>query len=107
MQANPEGADMPRITLVGAGSMVFAKTLVGDILSFSKLADSEIVLMDIDERRLEQTARVARAMVENGDVGATIEATTDRREALSGADYVLNMIKELLEANAAYLPTFD
>ncbi len=72
--------------------MVFAKKLVGDVLSFPALADGEIVLMDIDEHRLEQTTRVAEAMVENGDVRATVESTTDRREALDGADYVLNMI---------------
>jgi alpha-galactosidase len=83
---------MPYITFLGAGSMVFAKKLVGDILSFEALSDSTIVLMDIDEHRLEQTTTVAEAMVENGDVSATIESTTDRREALEGADYVLNMI---------------
>jgi alpha-galactosidase len=83
---------MPQITVIGAGSMVFAKKLVGDILSFEALSESTITLMDIDEQRLEQTAAVAEAMVENGDVGATIESTTDRREALEGADYVLNMI---------------
>jgi len=72
--------------------MVFAKKLTGDILSFPALSTSEIVLMDIDKHRLEQTTRVATAMVENSDVEATIESTTDRREALDGADYVLNMI---------------
>jgi len=72
--------------------MVFARKLVGDVLSFPELADSEIVLMDIDEDRLERTTRVAEAMVENGGVDATVESTTDRREALDGADYVLNMI---------------
>ncbi|RKD95761.1 alpha-glucosidase/alpha-galactosidase [Halopiger aswanensis] len=83
---------MTNIAFIGAGSMVFAKNLVGDILSFEALNDSTISLMDIDEHRLEQTAEVATAMVENGRVDATIEATTDRREALEGADYVLNMI---------------
>jgi alpha-galactosidase len=83
---------MPKITFVGAGSMVFSTTLVGDILSFDALADSTIALMDIDEQRLEQTTRVAEAMVENEGLDATIESTTDRREALAGADYVLNMI---------------
>ncbi len=83
---------MPTITFIGAGSMVFAKNLVGDILSFDALSDSTIRLMDIDEHRLAQTTAVAEAMVENGDVDATIESTTDRREALEGADYVLNMI---------------
>jgi len=83
---------MPKITFVGAGSMVFSTTLVGDILSFDELADSTIALMDIDEHRLEQTTRVAEAMVDNEGLDATIESTTDRREALAGADYVLNMI---------------
>ncbi|MDS0293656.1 alpha-galactosidase [Halogeometricum luteum] len=83
---------MPTITLVGAGSMVFAKTLVGDVLSFPELSDSDICLMDVDEARLSKTTRVAEAMVENEGLDATIRATTDRREALDGADYVLNMI---------------
>ncbi|GAB3672548.1 alpha-galactosidase [Halopiger thermotolerans] len=83
---------MTKIAFIGAGSMVFAKNLVGDILSFEALSDSTISLMDVDERRLEQTAEIAAAMVENGRVDATIEATTDRREALEDADYVLNMI---------------
>jgi alpha-galactosidase len=83
---------MTRIAFVGAGSIVFARTLVGDILSFPELADSELALMDIDEHRLDQTRRVAEAIVDNEGLDATVEATTDRREALDGADYVLNMI---------------
>jgi alpha-galactosidase len=83
---------VPRITFIGAGSMVFATNLVGDVLSFDALSDSEIVLMDIDEHRLQETRRVAEAMVENEGLDATITATLDRRTALDGADYVLNMI---------------
>jgi len=83
---------MPKIAFIGAGSMVFAKNLVGDILSFEALEDSTISLMDIDEHRLAQTTEVAERMVENSRVGATIESTTDRRKALDDADYVLNMI---------------
>ncbi|MFB6189871.1 MAG: alpha-galactosidase [Halapricum sp.] len=83
---------MTTITFIGAGSMVFATNLVGDILSYEALADSELRLMDIDEHRLEQTRKVAQAMVENEGLEATVEATTDRREALEDADYVLNMI---------------
>ncbi|MFC6727177.1 alpha-galactosidase [Natronoarchaeum mannanilyticum] len=83
---------MPTIAFIGAGSMVFATNLIGDILSYEALADSEIRLMDIDEHRLEQTTEVAEAMVDNEDLDAAIESTTDRREALDGADYVLNMI---------------
>lgn len=83
---------MPRIVFIGAGSMVFATNLISDVLSFDELADSDIVLMDIDEHRLTQTQQVAEAIVENEDLNTTIEATTDRREALQGANYVLNMI---------------
>jgi alpha-galactosidase len=83
---------MPTIAFIGAGSMVFAQKLIGDILSFPELADSELRLMDIDEERLSMTEHAANKMVENGDVDATITATTDRREALDGADYVMTMI---------------
>jgi alpha-galactosidase len=83
---------MPKITFIGAGSMVFATTLVGDVLSFDELQDSQIALIDIDEQRLEKTHRVAESMVDNADLDATVEATTDRVAALEDADYVLNMI---------------
>ena len=39
---------MPKITLIGAGSTVFARNLLGDILSFPELAESTISLHDID-----------------------------------------------------------
>jgi alpha-galactosidase len=83
---------MVKISFIGAGSMVFAKNLIGDILSYSRLENCSIVLMDIDEHRLEQTEQAARTMIENGGVEATVEATTDRQVALESADYVLNMI---------------
>jgi alpha-galactosidase len=83
---------MPKITIIGAGSIVFARNLIGDILSFPALRESKISLMDIDRDRLNSTAAAADAMLEYNDVAATIETTTDRVEALDDADYVLNMI---------------
>ena len=83
---------MVRSAFLGAGSMTFATKLVGDMLTFPSLEAGEFALMDIDKHRLEQTTRVANAMVEKSDADARIEATTDRQEALDGADYVLNMI---------------
>jgi alpha-galactosidase len=83
---------MPRIAFVGAGSIVFARNLMGDILSFPELRGSTLALMDVDPERLDRTAAAAEAMLEHNDVDATVETTTDRREALDGADYVLNMI---------------
>jgi alpha-galactosidase len=84
---------MAKIAFVGAGSTVFAKNLLGDILSFPELAGSQIALMDIDEARLNTTRLVAERIA--GAVGAhpTILATTDRRRALEGADYAISMFQ--------------
>ena len=84
---------MPRIVLVGAGSVVFTRNLLGDILTSPALRSSEIVLHDIDPERLATGERMARWTA--GAVGAqpTITAHLDRREALHGADYVINTIQ--------------
>ena len=83
---------MVKIAFIGAGSIVFARNLMGDILSYPELEGSTLTLMDIDEERLDRTATAGEAMLEHNDVEATIEATTDRRAALDGADYVINTI---------------
>jgi alpha-galactosidase len=84
---------MTKITFIGAGSTVFAKNLMGDILSFPELANSTISLHDIDAERLRTSAIVGRKVAEVVGARPTIEATTDRRKALEGADYVLCMIQ--------------
>ena len=84
---------MAKIAMIGAGSTVFAKNLLGDILSFPELADSTIVLMDIDAERLKTSEIVAHKVNEAVNANATILATTDRRDALDGADYVICMIQ--------------
>ena len=83
----------PKIAFVGAGSVTFTKNLLGDILAFPELAESEIVLHDIDEERLE-TARVLAERVGEA-LGARPRVTTslDRRTALDGADYVINSVQ--------------
>ena len=85
---------MPKIAMIGAGSTVFAKALMGDILSYPELADSHIALMDIDPERLKTSEIVGRKVKEaTGAKDATITATLDRREALKDADYVIIMIQ--------------
>ncbi|HET9492776.1 MAG TPA: alpha-glucosidase/alpha-galactosidase, partial [Chloroflexia bacterium] len=84
---------MPKITFIGAGSTVFAKSLLGDILMFPELAGSTISLFDIDPERLRVSEQVARALARSLGANPTIEATTDRRQALDGADYAINMIQ--------------
>lgn len=83
---------MPKVTIIGAGSMVFAKKIIGDLLSFPEFTDSTISLMDIDAGRLDDVAEVTKRMITNAGLDAEVEATTDRRTALSDADYVVNMI---------------
>ena len=79
--------------MIGAGSTVFAKNLLGDILSFPELANSHIALMDIDNERLKTSEVVAHKVAKA--VGAKPRITThpDRRSALDGADYAINMIQ--------------
>jgi alpha-galactosidase len=84
---------MPKIAFIGAGSTVFAKNLMGDILGFPELADSTIALMDISEERLKTSEIVAHKVNEAVGARAKIEVTKDRREALDGADYAICMIQ--------------
>jgi alpha-galactosidase len=84
---------MPKITFIGAGSTVFAKNLLGDILSFPELAESTISLMDIDPERLRTSEIVAHRVAEFFGAKPKIEATLDRRAALDGADYAISMFQ--------------
>jgi len=84
---------MARIVFIGAGSTVFARNLMGDILSFPELSTSTIVLHDIDDTRLRTSEIVGHKIIETMGVTATIEATTNRRAALVGADYVITMFQ--------------
>ncbi len=84
---------MPKITFIGAGSTVFAKHLMGDILTFPELAESEFVLFDIDPQRLRTSEIVAHRLNEALGTRARITAALDRRAALDGADYAICMIQ--------------
>ena len=84
---------MPKITFIGAGSTVFTKRLLVDILSFPELANSTISLHDIDPERLQTSEIVAQKVAQFLGVHPTIEATTDRRTALDGAEYAICMIQ--------------
>lgn len=83
----------PKIAFIGAGSTVFARALIRDIFTFPELHGATISLMDIDPERLATTESVARRLAAKAEVPTTIETTTDRRVALDGADYAINMIQ--------------
>jgi len=80
---------MPQIAIVGAGSRVFAEAMIRDTLTFPALADSTFRLMDTDPEPLGYMETIAKKMVAQGNYPATITATTDLREALDGADFVI------------------
>lgn len=84
---------MPKITIIGAGSTVFTKNFLGDILLFPELAGSTIHLMDIDPVRLSESEMVAHRLAETLHVSPVIKPTTDRRQALEGADYIICTIQ--------------
>ena len=80
---------MAKISYIGAGSTGFGKQFVSDILSRPALADGTLSLMDIDEDQLGVMTAIAGKLAKQLGCGVTIEATTDRRQSLDGADYVL------------------
>jgi alpha-galactosidase len=83
-----------KVTLIGSGSIVFARTLIGDLLSFRELADgTTVALMDVDEERLRTSELVTRRILETLGANTSVEATLDRGAALDGADYVITMMQ--------------
>lgn len=84
---------MAKIAMIGAGSIVFCKTLLNDLMATPALRGSTFALVNRTAPKLERMAAFARQMVRDNGLDAKITATLDRREALEGADYVINMIQ--------------
>jgi alpha-galactosidase len=85
---------MAKIAFMGAGSTIFAKNVLGDCMLTPSLADSEIVLHDIDAERLADSALMLETINRNVNSSrARIVANADRRKALAGASYVVNAIQ--------------
>lgn len=80
---------MKKIVFIGAGSLVFTKNLVRDLLTFPALAECTIALVDIDEERLGFARKTVEKIITAGHYPAKVEAYTDRKEALEGADGVV------------------
>jgi alpha-galactosidase len=80
---------MRKITIVGAGSVVFSRNLISDCLAYPELRDSTFCLFDIDEGRLRTAGQMAKQIAKAWNANPRIEATMDPREAFDGADYVI------------------
>lgn len=84
---------MPQIVFVGAGSVVFTRQLLADLFRFDDLPPLRIVLHDINAERLEVARGTAEQVAARFGRTAEIVTALDRREALAGADFVINMIQ--------------
>lgn len=85
---------MVKITFIGAGSTVFAKNVLGDAMLTPSLHHAQIALFDIDATRLNESEMMLKTINKNcNDNRATIQSYTDRKEALRGADFVINAIQ--------------
>ena len=82
-----------RIVLIGAGSAQFGYGTIGDILQSKVLEGSHIVLHDINPDTMGIVEETSRAFIEERDLPFTVSATTDRKEALKDADYVIISIE--------------
>ena len=81
---------MPKkIAMIGAGSVVFTKTLLSDMMATPALAGSEFALMDTSEPKLRRMEAFAKRMLKENGVPGTVWATVDRREAIEDADFVI------------------
>ena len=86
---------MAKIVIIGAGSFVFARGLITDLVLYPQpgLGDSTLALMDIDKDRLDLMTAFARKIVEQNHSKIKVESSTNRKEVLEGADYVIVSIR--------------
>ncbi len=84
---------MPRIALIGAGSISFARRLLMDLLSIEGVTPSRVALMDVNADRLALIGKLAQRFVDEQGADTEVLVTTDTREALDGAEYVIMSIR--------------
>ena len=82
-----------KITFIGAGSLVFARTLFTDIMSVPELQKAAISFTDINPDNLEKTRELCQRDLDANGIPVVIEATTDRRTALKDARYIVNCVR--------------
>ena len=84
---------MTKLTIIGAGSTVFTKNIVIDLLNIEKFKSLEIALMDINEKRLEKTYEILELISKKVNAHPKITKHTNRREALKNANFVQTTIQ--------------
>src|SRR5919202_50289 len=84
---------MPKVTLIGAGSTVFARQVMTDILAVDGLDDGEFALVDIDHERLELALGIAEKLVTLSGKRWHVSASTERCQVLAGSDFIVNSVE--------------
>src|SRR5712692_525499 len=93
---------MPKVTFVGAGSAVFARQLITDILAVDGLDEGTFALVDIDATRLELARLIAQRLVELSGKRWSVTASTERTAVLEGSDYVISSIEVAVLATVRF-----
>jgi alpha-galactosidase len=93
---------MTNVTFIGAGSAVFARQIMTDILAVEGSDAGEFRLVDIDERRLDLARRMAEKLVDISGKSWSVAASTDRRQLLEGSDFVVNTVEVAGLANVEH-----
>ncbi len=83
-----------KIAMIGAGSIGFTRKLMHDVLAVPELADTHFAFMDISATNLDMIAQLAERDIKANDLPAQITTTTDQREAIRDADYVISVIRQ-------------
>ena len=89
----PPAARPIKVAILGAGSTVFARQLMTDLLCTPGMERGTFALVDVDGERLELAHRLGEKLVDTSGRDWTVEATTDRQRVLAGCDYVINTIE--------------
>lgn len=84
---------MIKITILGAGSVVFTKNVLGDCILTPELGPIHLALHDIDPVRLQDAEKMLENINKNYGGKAEITSHSDRKEALRGADFVINTVQ--------------
>ena len=84
---------MTKIAIVGAGSLVFTRTLVSDLLQEEATADAEIHLVDLDGPRLKDACKAVEAIGAAAGRSIPLKASTSCAEGVRDCDYVINTIQ--------------
>ncbi len=93
---------MPKVTLIGAGSAVFARQVITDILCVEGLDEGTFALVDLDPVRLELAHQIAERIVALTGKSWNIVASTERRDLLAGSDVIVNSIEVAGLANVRH-----